>query len=405
MDNFAVAQVLDDNNALCAYRILMNPGDEGDQPEEGMNDFVQVLLDSRLFLLMQGKPLFIEMKHLDEKTLHKLSFLRDNLVLEFTRDYLENPVLFSRVRTAKILGYKLSLDLESQAFRYSEHLKIIDFISIDLKNYNRDNLQAIQLLCEQNELQAVARDVDSHESQAIAAKLGFRFFSGDYLFYPASLNTDSNGVSHSMLGQALCELNKPDLDASALEQVISSDAVIAYQLFKLANSAAYGMKRNFEALRDVLVFIGVEKVRTWANVLILLKDSGRNPRPAMIAAMIRAKMCELFYEERSVREQSQAFTCGLFSMLDSMMEQPLPQLLEEIPLAREIEQAILHGKGDLGQALSLVSNYQKGQFNQAQHPECEPGLMRSIHLEALKWTDDILQSINGKKARFQQNAA
>ena len=46
-------------------------------------------------------------------------------------------------------------------------------------------------------------------------------------------------------------------------------------------------------------------------------------------------------------EPGQAFLTGMFSLLDSLFDQPLQQVLDSVPIDEEIKQALIQRKGVL----------------------------------------------------------
>jgi len=63
-------------------------------------------------------------------------------------------------------------------------------------------------------------------------------------------------------------------------------------------------------------------------------------------------MMELLSQEGNEKaDREQAFMVGVFSVLDILMETPLPELLESVSLPQPVEQALLGREGRLGALL------------------------------------------------------
>ena len=75
----------------------------------------------------------------------------------------------------------------------------------------------------------------------------------------------------------------------------------------------------------------------------MLAMSSMNDRPVELVqlSMIRAKNCELLANQMELNSADSYFTVGMFSALDILMERPINSLLDPLPLADDIKQAIL----------------------------------------------------------------
>ena len=76
---------------------------------------------------------------------------------------------------------------------------------------------------------------------------------------------------------------------------------------------------------------------------------------------MRARFCELVVANgrEAYRE---AFTLGLFSLLDAMLD--FDESFGELQLADDIEAALLRGEGELGRSLSIARAYEHFDWEQ-----------------------------------------
>jgi len=78
---------------------------------------------------------------------------------------------------------------------------------------------------------------------------------------------------------------------------------------------------------------------------------------------------------------------GLFSVLEAMMDQPLVQLLEELPFSKELKMALLEKGGILGQALSCVIAMEQNNIENIHFLDMDLAELSSVYLDALIWSD------------------
>ena len=105
--------------------------------------------------------------------------------------------------------------------------------------------------------------------------------------------------------------------------------------------------------------------------------------------MIRAKMCECLAVAEGFNDVDSYFTVGMFSNLDAILDQPEEALIEPLPLAVEIKQALLSHTGVLGKALSCVLAYEQGDWERVMFGNLSPKQIRQSYATALRWTNEL----------------
>jgi EAL and modified HD-GYP domain-containing signal transduction protein len=104
-------------------------------------------------------------------------------------------------------------------------------------------------------------------------------------------------------------------------------------------------------------------------------------------ALLRARMCELLGGDTGEEDRERLFTVGLFSVADALLDAPMAEVLESLPLSEEITGALLRFEGRRGRVLATVLRYEQGHFP-AGGPDGDPGELADAYLEALRWADD-----------------
>jgi EAL and modified HD-GYP domain-containing signal transduction protein len=120
-----------------------------------------------------------------------------------------------------------------------------------------------------------------------------------------------------------------------------------------------------------------------------LSGTGDRPPELLRAALIRAHMCEKLAQHMPAEQREMAFTAGLFSLLDAMMEAPMDFVLWHLPLAREISSALLENKGPFAVLLEQIRAWEAGNLRGG---EVQPQVIRrmaAIYLEATQWADHV----------------
>jgi c-di-GMP phosphodiesterase len=140
-----------------------------------------------------------------------------------------------------------------------------------------------------------------------------------------------------------------------LEAVLKNDPTLAFRLVRYINSAAFGLRVEISSFRHAIMMLGYQKLKRWLALLLASASSDPNMKPVMFSAVRRG----LFMEElvRSSGDEqmgSEMFICGVFSLLDIMMDQPFDQLLKSIPVPQDVFGALVDGEGRYRPYLELV---------------------------------------------------
>jgi EAL and modified HD-GYP domain-containing signal transduction protein len=106
-------------------------------------------------------------------------------------------------------------------------------------------------------------------------------------------------------------------------------------------------------------------------------------------------MCELLTQTAGpLIFPSQAFMAGMFTLMDAVLRLPMPEVVEQLNLSKELADALLHrGESALGTLLQLVESYEQLPPAELQ-PLCE-GLGITLedagdaYLQSLRWTAEV----------------
>ena len=163
--------------------------------------------------------------------------------------------------------------------------------------------------------------------------------------------------------QLVAELQRADVDFDDLQEIVSRDVGLSYNLLRFVNSAFFSLPRRVESLRDALVLLGLSNVRRWTT-LMALASSQDKPHELLVTGLIRARMCELIAQATGERDKEGYFTTGLFSVIDALMDTSMIEVLRSLPFSQEIIGALLNYDGPKGRVLHAVLSYERGDFDE-----------------------------------------
>lgn len=111
-------------------------------------------------------------------------------------------------------------------------------------------------------------------------------------------------------------------------------------------------------------------------------------------ALARARFCELLAPliEQAPQE---LYLLGMLSLLDALLETPMPRILRTLPLSSEMKAALLGDPSPLGVALDLVRALESCDWQRCENLRLSLNLSESaisaMYVEALSWVARALQ--------------
>jgi c-di-GMP phosphodiesterase len=207
-------------------------------------------------------------------------------------------------------------------------------------------------------MQVHAVGVESFQIFEACVDAGCHGFQGPFRALPAL--DQAPGVELGAMATA-AELLAPDLDHERLEALIARDLELSYRLLRYANSAFFSRRREIGTVREAITLIGERMTRRWALVVAL---AGGGPRPdeLLTDALVRARTMELVAVDLPGLSADHAFTVGLFSMLPSLVNRPMEQVLGGLGLPSDIQDALLDGRPPYGALLDRLICHLDGDF-------------------------------------------
>jgi len=223
-----------------------------------------------------------------------------------------------------------------------------------------------------------------------AMDMGFDYFEGPFLFKPEITPGFRIPTAKINYLRFMAQINRPEIDFDALEEVVRRDVSLSVNLMKLINSPACGTGQKVESIKQALVLLGERPLRQWATLTIVRQIALDRPSELMKAAVIRARFCELIGTHTGMEEHRfDLFMLGLVSMLDVILNCPLDEVLNYLPsLLLPVKTALLGAETPFGQVYRLVRDYERG------HCTHMAELTESLGLSGQRVTDCYWQAVH-----------
>lgn len=391
--------IFDRNIKVYAYELLYRHGfvnhaviDDDDAASSTV--LVNLLLEIGLNSLVGEHKAFCNFTRgflLEEKD---LTFAADQLVIEVLESVEAEDDIVAAVQGYADRGHLIALD----DFVYSEELRplveLADMIKIDVMELGMERVaEQVKILKAIKPLKFLAEKVETREEYEQCLALGFDYFQGYFFSKPVVVTGKKLPPARLAMVQLMAELQQPDVSMERIEQIIQADVNLSVKLLRQVNSSYYSLISEVTSIRQAIVRVGLQHIRAWASVMIMGSVSDK-PDELMTMALVRGKMCELLARQSHCGDETSCFTVGLFSLLESILDAPMKQILEELPLSDEINQALLHGTGCFGAVLGCVQNYEQANWKEVDSCGFAREVIVEFYWEAVAWAESITKNMS-----------
>lgn len=385
---FAREPIHDADGALAGYELLglRAIAEDGGADATDSQVALAALADVGLAEATGGAPAFLNVTASLLARVDPLPFGPDGIVLELEPPDGPAADLVERAWRLRDRGYTIALDAGPR-FDGLEDLAAAVHI-VKLRAAGLDGPLARRV----GELAPVARiaaiGVDDHALLAHCLGLGATLVQGDVHVRPRPLEGRPIPVGDLSRLRAAATLGGDGDEVDELTEAIAMDVGLSVRLLRFLNSAAFSLRSPVSSVRQAVVMLGPRTVRQWA-LMVTLAGTGAPRGPVLVRALARARLAEALARRLGAPEVDTYFTAGLFSVLDALLDTPMPALLGELPLAGDLEAALLHGTGGKGRVLTVVRLAEAGDWAAAQAllPGVPAETLAALHTASLRWAD------------------
>ncbi len=141
-----------------------------------------------------------------------------------------------------------------------------------------------------------------------------------------------------------------------LEAVMKNDPTMAFRLMRYINSPAFGLAVEVTSFRHAIMLLGYQRLKRWLALLLAAGSRDPGMKPVIYAAVRRGLLMEELGRDSGCDDErrGELFICGVFSLLDRLMQQPFADLLRSIPTTEAVRAALVEGSGPHQPYLALV---------------------------------------------------
>jgi EAL and modified HD-GYP domain-containing signal transduction protein len=290
-------------------------------------------------------------------------------------------------------GYRLALDDYVYKKEDDQILQNVHIVKLDVLNLSRAELTYQVERLRAYRVKLLAEKIESEDDYKYCRGLGFDMYQGFYFSRPKIVRGRRLKSNQLVVMKLLKEVYRKEVDFKKLEKLIGEDVTLSYKLLKMINSAYYSRGNKIESIRRALVIIGQSAISNWISMLALSsmddKDNG-----LMEVSLARARMCELLAPDDEDINSDSYFTAGLFSVLDQLMKVPMDEVVRDLPLSDEVNDALMGREGLMGDALRCAISFEQVDKQLShEYSDWSEQQLAAKYLEALDWVQETMSTL------------
>jgi EAL and modified HD-GYP domain-containing signal transduction protein len=328
---------------------------------------------------------------------------RDRVVLELGADIEADSDVLAACRRLRDDGYALAIDDFTVTAWTAELVPLVQYLKIDVL---RAGTTAVRLpaVAANAMPKLVAKRIETAEAFTQAVTGGYDLFQGFFLGRPAIRESRPVPAQHLASLRLLQALNDPRLSVHQLEDLIKHDPTLCFLILRTVNSAAYALRTTVQSIREALLLLGRDTVRRWASLWALAGLSQQAHAELLAMATIRARCCELLGASTGDEDAAaEGFLVGMCSLMDAILGQPMPAVVEAMPLPEPVRDALLGAENARRRLLDCTVAYEQGSWDRcyelSRGTGVNPTVLPTAYAEALRWSAELRQGAAAAPAR------
>jgi c-di-GMP-related signal transduction protein len=317
-------------------------------------------------------------------------------IVEILEDVPPDAEVIAACQNLKQEGYLIALDDYVADDPRESLTEIADIIKVEMPRTTEEQRVALIKRYGPWRCRMLAEKIETQREFVRARDQGFVYFQGYFFRRPEMLNTRDMPANQLNYLRMLQEVGRAELDVIGLEKVIKSEASVCYRLLRYLNSAVFGLKSEIHSVRHALSMLGEREVRRWVRLVAAVGAGQNKTSDLVLSALVRGRFGELL-QPHVPHGESDLFLLGLLSLIDAMLEMPMADVLDRIPLDHETKAVLLGQPSALRPVYQLMLAHESGEWEAAAHLsqnlQLDSQEIALYYWQAQKWAHEVSAAV------------
>jgi len=269
----------------------------------------------------------------------------DRVIIEILETVTPSDEIIRICRDLTNSGYTLALDDFVDHPNLAPLVECAKYLKVDFQLLDADGRRRIVEKYANSGISFLAEKVETEKELAEARHLGYSYFQGYFFCRPSMMETREIPGNKLLQLRLLNLVSGPELDYSAIEELLKNEPSLLYRLLRYLNSPLLGLRSEVHSVRHALALLGEREFRRWVSIFAVIALASGKPPELIRTALTRAYFCEaLSHAAHMDKDSSTLFLMGLLSITDALLDQPIADVLRSLPVDQEIKSALTGGQ-------------------------------------------------------------
>ncbi len=329
-------------------------------------------------------------------------FDKSELVIQIDDSVIIHPLSMHFVKQYAQEGYKIAVNEFQFAPRYLALMDDIDYIKINPKSINDITIHNIIEIAHGMSKKCIATNIDSAELYQKLLGMGVDAVEGPYVAEQIATKTHSGSYLQGNFFRLMVAVTRDEPNVDEIEELIAADANLTYGLLKMANSAFFALRHRATTIHQAIMTLGLGQLKQWIYLLSASNAENQfdpDSEEFLKLSFMRANFSSelMNYAKDMPISKAEAYLMGMFSTLGYLVDAPMEEILEEVPLEESIKEALLYKSGRCGKLYELVLSYESADWEKITELAKELGipdnLLTSVYFICMENVEALWQQL------------
>ncbi|MDO4304174.1 MAG: HDOD domain-containing protein [Bacillota bacterium] len=377
---------------------LLNPSLQGTGSFDGAAGIpgLEIIENMGIETLSADKEVFVAINNISVFTDidSQCSAPHGRVVLLMDNSITPEKMYVDRLKELKSRGYKLAVrKLSVQQFEaYREILLLMDYVLLDHKKIDITKARIYFTKVYPN-VRLCAGNIQTQEIyDGLVKEGGYELYEGEFYRVPVTKGETEVAPLKVNYIELLNIVNAEDFELTKAADIIGHDTALVISLLKMVNRMS--VNSEITSIRHAAAMLGQRELKKWINAAVTNQLYADKPNEITRLSLLRAKFAEnLAPAFEMAGQSSELFLMGLFSVLDLILNKPMEEALRMVKVSKQIEEALINGKGKLAPVLEFVTQYEAANWQEVSRlmilKEIDMEQVYEAYIQSLKWYRDL----------------
>lgn len=287
----------------------------------------------------------------------------ERIVVEVLETVRPTEEILAACRDLRSAGYQLALDDFVDSPEIAPLVEFARYLKVDFQLLDAEARARVARKFRGKDFSLLAEKVETEREFQESRDLGFSYFQGYFFCKPSMMETREIPGNKAIQLQLLNAVAAPELRYDIIEGLLKQEPSLLYRLLRYLNSPILGLRSDVHGVRQAITLLGENEFRRWVSIFAII-SMGAGKSPELIrTALTRGFFCEEFSASAGLREKSSAlFLMGLLSISDALLDKPISEVLNALPVTQEVKTALCGGTNRFHDVYELLLAFERAEW-------------------------------------------